>query len=170
MITRLVAVVSTVVLAGALSACGGGGDGSTSGAPSGANGPKSLSCDLAPASLVNSALGTAVGNPQVQDNGNTIIVCTYPPATGIGTVLIRIQTDRSDGDFTAARAASDANGIPTKDLPGFEDKAYSSVLSAAGIVTNTVVALKGAVEILVSSPAPFAKEQALEEQIFARLS
>jgi hypothetical protein len=99
-----------------------------------------------------------------------VVVCTYSPTSGIGTVILRIQTDRAPADFTTARGQSDAAGIKTTDLAGFEDKAYTSTISAAGITTNTVVALKGTVEILVSSSASFDQEKALETQLFSKLS
>jgi hypothetical protein len=132
--------------------------------------PKALSCDIAPASMVNAALGTHVGDPSSQSLDTTIVVCTYSPTSGVGTVIIRIQTDRANADFDTARAQSDSQGIKTSDLQGFEDKAYTSVISAASITTNTVVALKGTVEILVSSPASFDQEKALEQQLFSKFS
>jgi hypothetical protein len=175
MITRLVTTVCAVAVVGALAGCGGGTPSShanasvsTTGAGNGAS-KTDLSCDAVPASMVNAALGTHVGDPSSQSVESTIVACTYTPTSGIGTVIIRIQTDRADADFASARAQSDAQGIKTTDLPGFEDKAYTSVLKAASIVTNTVVALKGTVEILVSSGASFDQEKALEQQIFAEL-
>jgi hypothetical protein len=72
--------------------------------------------------------------------------------------------------FDQGRHISDTNNIPTSDLPGFQDVAYTSVLKAGSITTNTVVALKGTVQILVSSPASFEAEEALETQLFAKLT
>lgn len=171
-------MVCAAAVVGALAGCGGGSpsssgnaSGNTSGNGSGNGGSTTaLSCAAVPASMVNAALGTHVGDPSSQSLESTIVVCTYSPTSGIGTVIIRIQTDRADADFDTARAQSDAQGIKTSDLPGFEDKAYTSVLKAASIVTNTVVALKGTVEILVSSGASFDQEKALEQQIFAKLT
>lgn len=165
-------------MAALLAGCGPGG-----GTPSGTNTPGSgggtntggkpaavkASCDLAPASMVNAALGTHVVDPQVQDL-NTVVVCRYSPSSGTGSVVLRMQTDMSPTAFKQARGVSDANGIATSDLPGFADDAYTSVLKAGSIVTNTVVALKGTVEILVSSPASFEAEKALESQLFAKLA
>jgi hypothetical protein len=176
MITRLVTMVCAAAVVGALAGCGASSpSGGSSGGNNGGNGNNggaiaAPSCDLVPGSMVNAALGTHVGDPSSQSLDNTIVVCTYSPTSGIGTVIIRIQTDRTDADFTSARAASDTQGIKTSDLPGFEDKAYTSVISAASITTNTVVALKGTVEILVASGASFDQEKALEQQIFAKLS
>jgi len=175
MITRLVTTVCAAAVVGVLAGCGGSTPSGTNSNGNGGNGNNgganaAPTCDLAPASMVNAALGAHVGDPSSQSLDNTIVVCTYSPTSGIGTVIIRIQTDRTDADFTSARAASDTQGIKTSDLPGFEDKAYTSVISAASITTNTVVALKGTVEILVSSGASFDQEKALEQQIFAKLT
>jgi hypothetical protein len=127
------------------------------------------SCDLAPASLINSTLGTHVGDPAVQDL-NTVVVCRYSPTSGSGSVVLRMQTDMSVSVFNQGRALSDSNGLPTKDLPGFQDSAYTSFIKAGSIETNTVVALKGTVQILVSSPASIDAEKALETQLFAKLA
>jgi hypothetical protein len=119
--------------------------------------------------MVNTALGTHVGDPEQQLLTN-VAVCTYKPAPGtIGTVIIRMETDTTRTAFDQARHASDANGIPTADLSGFEDAAYTSTISALSVTTNTVVALKGTTEVLVSSGASFDAEKALEQQIFAAL-
>jgi hypothetical protein len=111
-----------------------------------------------------------VGEPQVQTSTNKIVVCKYSPTSGTGTVILRMQTDMSRATFDEARRNSDSNGIPTTDLPGFADAAYTSTISAGSIVTNTVVALKGMVQILVSSAASFDAEKSLESQLFAKLS
>jgi hypothetical protein len=41
--------------------------------------------------------------------------------------------------------------LQTNDFPGFADQAYTNTMSALGITTNTLVARKDAVELLVSS-------------------
>jgi hypothetical protein len=161
------------LLAGLLAGCGGKSTPGTTGTNNNGN-PNSASavnpsCDLAPASLVNSALGTHVGDPQAQ-NLTHIVVCRYSPTTGTGAVVVRIQTDMSRTVFDQGRHTSDASNLPTSDLPGFQDVAYTSVLKAGSITTNTVVALKGTVQILVSSPASFEAEEALETQLFAKLT
>jgi hypothetical protein len=165
----IIIVATLTALATLVAGCTSKSASNKSPAPGNAGG-KTPSCDLAPASLVNSALGTHVGNAQAQDL-HTIVVCRYSPVGGgTGNVVIRIQTDMSRATFDQARQLSDANHIPTTDLPGFQDTAYTSVLSAGTITTNTVVALKGTVEILVSSGASFDAEKALETQLFAKLA
>jgi len=176
-LVRLQTLPLAVATAAVFLLAGCGPDGSpTTNPPAGGNtgaGPGNAvtpSCDWAPASLINSTLGTHVGEAQAQ-NLNKVVVCRYTPTAGsTGSVVLRIQTDMSAADFTAARANSDANNIPTANFPGFVDDAYTSTLKAGSIVTNTVVARKGTVEILVSSPASFEQEKNLESQIFAKFS
>ena len=123
-------------------------------------------CDMAPASLVNSVLGTNVAAAAAQNLG-AVVVCRYSPASGSGSVVVRVQTDMSATAFKEGRAISDANGMPTTDLPGFADQAYTNVLKAGTHVTNTVIALKGTTQLIVASPATFAAEMSLEDKLFA---
>jgi len=171
-------LISAMLLAGALAGCsstssgekpaGGtttnGGGGRTEGATA------APTCALAPAAMVNAALGMNVGDPKEQLVGHGA-VCRYAPvAGGKGNVIVRIQTDTTRALFDQGRSTSDHNGIPTADLAAFEDAAYTSTISAGSVTTNTVVALKGTVQILVSSGATFDQEKALEQQVFAALA
>jgi hypothetical protein len=174
---RLQTLVSVTVLVGVLTACGGGsGPEQPPGRPSGGAtvvhtfGEVVIGCALVPASMVNAALGTNVGEAKEQLVGHGA-VCRYAPVGGgRGNVVVRIQTDTTRALFDQGRATSDHNGLPTADLPGFEDAAYTSTISAASVTTNTVVALKGTVQVLVSSGATFDMEKSLEQQIFAALA
>ncbi|HEY7222742.1 MAG TPA: hypothetical protein VH561_03890 [Micromonosporaceae bacterium] len=176
-------VVSVMVMVGALAGCGAGGSNPSggnpgsgnpgSGNPSGSNSPGSTaaqaSCAAANAAMINAALGTQVGDPKEQKVGHGVM-CQYAPVGGgPGNVVLRIQTDVTRAAFDQARATSDNSGLPTTDLPGFEDAAYTSTISALSVTTNTVVALHGTIEILVSAQASFDAEKALEQQIFAEL-
>jgi hypothetical protein len=150
---------------------GGGATGTASaraGQPPGGAKSSKPTCDLAPPAMVNAALGTNVGAPAAQNLG-TIAVCRYSPSSGTGAVVVRVQTDMSAATFAQSRQVSDANGLPTSDLPGFEDQAYTSTLTAGSHTVNTVVALKGTVQVLISSPASFDAEKALATQIFTEL-
>jgi hypothetical protein len=158
--------VTLPLLAGCLLAGCGTGTGQSGASPTGVSRTRPT-CDVAPTALVNSVLGTKVGDPQPDSQGATVI-CRYAPTASSNAVVIRIQTDMSPSTFRQARTVSDAAGLPTTDLPGFADIAYTSVLGAGTLATNTVVALAGTVEIGVSSPAGFEQEKALEAQIFAK--
>jgi hypothetical protein len=175
---RVWMLVSATVVVGVLTGCEGVGSGPEEpppSRPSGATAGSSfrevvVNCALVPASMVNAALGTNVGEAQEQLVGHGA-ACRYAPVGGgRGNVVVRIQADTTRALFDQGRAASDHNGIPTVDLPGFEDAAYTSTISAASVTTNTVVALRGRVQVLVSSGATFDMEKSLEQQIFATLA
>lgn len=160
---------ATVLLltGGLLTGCAGGGAGAGTSASPTAFSRTRPTCDLAPTALVNSVLGTKVGDPQPDSQGSTVI-CRYAPTATSNAVVIRIQTDMTSSTFRQARAVSDTAGLPTTDLPGFADVAYTSVLGTGTLAINTVIALAGTIEIGVSSPASFEQEKALEAQIFAK--
>ena len=62
--------------------------------------------------------------------------------------------------------------MQTTDFPGFGDEAYTNTISVSnlGITTNTLVARKGKVELLVSSSASFEQEKSLEQKLFDALA
>ncbi|MGE5131300.1 MAG: hypothetical protein ACM32E_00135 [Gemmatimonadota bacterium] len=128
-----------------------------------------MTCDLAPASLVNSALGTDLGAPS-QTTAGSATACEYK-GTKAGAVEIRIQTGDSAAIFAVERKAFDATGQRTKSYPGFGDEAFINVkhmpLSLPDV--NTLVARQGSVEILVVSTASLTAEQTLEQQLFAKV-
>jgi hypothetical protein len=184
---RLTRSVLAGVVAGlALTACGSGratiagtpagnpsgnvAAGATSAAPTGGSGggsAKQPTCAVAPAAVVNAALGTDLGDPDETDNG-IVTVCAYQGASA-GHVTVRFQTQEDAGAFAQGRAGFDSNGEPTKDFPGLGDQAYSSSLGAGSSAIKTLVARKGAVEILVSSKASVDAEKTLVQQLFAKL-
>jgi hypothetical protein len=160
-------------LATVLSACGpDAGTTSTAGgsnAGSNAGGAKKASCDLATPALIKQTLGLDVGAGTANDNGS-VTVCTYPPAAGsTHTVLIRFETDSSAAAFKAARDSYAPQNMQTADFPGFVDEAYTNSISALNITTNTLVARKGSLEILMSAAASFDQEKALEQKLFDAL-
>jgi hypothetical protein len=162
-------------LASAFLLAGCGSSGSTSSQPtaaaasSAAGGAKSsqVTCDLVPASLVNSALGTDLGAPTQTIAGNAT-ACEFKGAKA-GAVEIRIQTDDNAAIFATERKTFDTTGQPTKDYAGFGDEAYTNIkhMPLGMPDMNTLVARQGSVEILVSSTASIAAERALEQQVFA---
>ena len=164
------AVTSALLLAG----CGGGGSatGNASAPASPAAGGAAaaqVNCDLAPASLVNSALGTDLGAPS-QTTAGSATACEYK-GTKAGAVEIRIQTGDSAAMFAVERKSFDATGQRTKSYPGFGDEAFTNVkhmpLSLPDV--NTLVTRQGSVEILVVSTASLTAEQTLEQQLFAKV-
>ena len=120
------------------------------------------SCSLVPASQVNSALGVNVGAPTPAVNG-PVTTCTYngTPAQ----VIIRFQTGETSASFQAAKAGFAQNGEPTTDVSGLGDAAYSSTVGSGQFQTNTIVVLKGSIELLVTAPVMQEDVNALARQI-----
>lgn len=165
-------LVSAFLLAG----CGNAGSTSSSqpiaasaSPAAGGGGSSQVTCDLVPASLVNSFLGTDLGAPMQTVAGNAT-ACAFTGAKA-GAVEIRIQTGDSATIFAVGRKTFDTTGQPTKDYAGFGDEAYTNTKHMPlGLPdVNTLVARQGSVEILVSSTAGIAAERALEQQVFAKV-
>ena len=157
-----------------LAGCGGGSSSSQQAAgPSTAArsdaGSSSLTCNLMPASMVNAALGTDLGNPTQNSDGDTV-ACEFQ-GTKAGAVMIRIQKGDDATAFAVERKTFQASGQPAKDYAGFGDEAYTNTKKMPlGLPdVNTLVARKGSVDILVSSSASIAAERTLEQQLFAKV-
>jgi hypothetical protein len=166
----ILALASAFLLAG----CGSSGSSgtsqpATSPASPAAAGPSQVSCDLVPATFVNAALGTDLGAPSQSAGGNAV-ACQFKGAKA-DTAEIRIATGGTAATFAAERQTFDSSGQPTKTYAGFGDHAFTSIQHMPlGLPSvNTLVALKGSVELLVSSTASIAAEKALEQQLFAKI-
>jgi len=169
----IIAALAGVTIA--VAGCGPDSSTSANSNPAGGGGgaSKSASCDLAPSSLIKSQLGLDVGTPSKTDNGGSVVVCTYPPAPGASkTVIVRLDTDSSAAQFKTTRDGYAPQNMQTTDFPGFGDEAYTNTISVSnlGITTNTLVARKGKVELLVSSSASFEQEKSLEQKLFDALA
>lgn len=169
-----VAAIATVaLLAGACAGTTGSGSSpagsgtNTGGGPRGNAGLK-VDCGSVPASVVNAALGIPVGEPN-QTVNSVVTLCQYASTSGSETVLVRFQTNEDAAGFARAKAGFTDSGQPTTDIAGFFDQAFSSSLGSGDLAVNTVVARKGSVEILVTSPAPVDKEKELITKIFAAI-
>ena len=157
----------------AVAGCGPDSSTSANSNPGGSGGGKSASCDLAPSSLIRSQLGLDVGTPSKTDDGGSVVMCTFPPAPGASkTVIVRFDTDSSATQFKTTRDGYAPQNMQTTDFPGFGDEAYTNTISVSnlGITTNTLVARKGKVELLVSSSASFEQEKSLEQKLFDALA
>ncbi len=124
----------------------------------------SFTCAKAPASAVNTALGTSVGAPTSQTNG-PVTVCTYNSTSPIQTVIARVDTGSSAATFRAEEAQSAAHGETPTPVPGVGDAAYSLSISGGGFTTNTFAVLKGSNEVQVNGPGTPAQVQAYAVQL-----
>jgi hypothetical protein len=93
-----------------------------------------------------------------------VTVCVFPPPTAL---LVRFETHETSALYTAGRNSFTKHGEPTKTVHGLGSAAYSS--SLAGGKSNTIVALKGTTELLVTGTQPLAKLEALAKLILAAL-
>lgn len=128
--------------------------------------PQSLSCSLAPVSEVNASLGLNVASPSSQVNG-PVTVCTYGGTPG--PVIVRFETGESSSSFETAKQSFEQNGEATSDVSGLGDAAYSSTAGSGESETNTIVVLKGSVEVLVTAPVSLDDVSALARQMLLSL-
>ncbi|MGD0321373.1 MAG: hypothetical protein ABSC00_07210 [Acidimicrobiales bacterium] len=124
--------------------------------------PSTPSCDQAPVSEVGQALGLHLQSPSSQVTG-TVTVCTYSGSPG--PVTIRFQSGESSSTFEAAEQSFQQHGEPTTDVPGLGDAAYSSTVGSGQFQDNTIVVLKGSVELLITAPVVLDDINALARQI-----
>jgi hypothetical protein len=126
-------------------------------------------CTLASAAVIKSTLGVDVQEP-TQSADDTLITCTYAPAADGRTVLVRFTTDSDASVFARGRQQFDSGGQPTSDVPGVLDGAYTSSTEFGDVVTNTLVARKGSVEMQVTAVATVDAEKTLVTKVLAGLS
>jgi len=121
-----------------------------------------LSCNLASAKSVKSALGITVGSPSVTRNG-PVTVCEFASTSPL---LVRFETNESASMFAAGQKSFTQHGQPTKTVNGLGTKAYSSTFEGK---TNTIVVLKNQTELLITANEPLAKLEALAKLILPSL-
>lgn len=80
-------------------------------------------------------------------------------------VIIRFQTGENASSFAARKQGFNQSGEPTTDVSGLGDAAYSSTQGSGQTQTNTIVVLKGSVELLVTAPVILDDVSALARQI-----
>jgi hypothetical protein len=151
----LLAIGAVLALAG----CSSGDKGSNGGAVGGGKAP-----NCPDAAKVGSALDMSLKAPSVTGN-DVVRVCTYAPQDGTGTALVRLQAGSSATTFAQGKEIFKNSGQTATDETGVGDEAYSSTLSGGSITVYTIVARKGTLEVLVTSPAPLDKAKSLANDI-----
>ena len=156
---------SSSVAAGAALSSAPAGGAASQGAGTGAT--ASLTCALAPSSLVSTDLGVAgLGDPkQVVHDGSAS--CVYSGPKGI--VSLNLINDATT-DKMSVEQQTMAKAEQTKAVAGLGDEAFSATLAEGdgGLSANTLVARQGAVEIMVVSNADVTAEKSLEQHLFAK--
>jgi hypothetical protein len=129
-------------------------------------GPRTApSCALASPALIKATLNLDVSEP-VQTTNEPVVGCTY---NGESSVIVRFQSEEDASSFARGRRGFETSGQPTTDVTGFHDEAYMSSTEFGDVVSNTLVARKGAVEILVTATATVDAEKALITKLFEAL-
>jgi hypothetical protein len=106
--------------------------------------------------------------PTVQTN-SPVTVCNYGSGSISDTVIIRYQTAMTQSTFNTGKAGFSSHGESTNDASGIGDAAYSSTIGTGQAVINTLVVLKGSIEVLVTAPASLAQIDSLVGQILPKL-
>jgi hypothetical protein len=125
-------------------------------------------CGKASAAVVKSTLGFTVTEPQ-ESFDETEIECTYRPVGNGNALVVKFRTGQDAASFTRIRHESDNTGKPTMDVDGVGDQAYATSDEFGDMVSNTLVARKGSVQMLVTAPAPIDQEKAFVKAVFAAL-
>ena len=142
-------------------------DNTTSAPPSG---NAAAWCALAPASLIQSALGLTVTGPTASFSTDEIH-CDYQPASdGSLTVALQFRLQQDHDSFVSYRQKTENPSEPVTELPGVGDEAYY-VRSEFGVtITHTIVARQGSIVLLLSAPSSLAQTTDLARQIVAKLT
>jgi len=121
------------------------------------------SCSLASTKRVKAALGITVGSATVTRNG-PVTVCLFMSTPAL---LVRFETKETPALYSYGRKGFSQHHEPTKTVTGLGTSAYSA--SLAGGKSNTIIVLKGTVELLITGAEPLHKLEALAKLILPSL-
>ncbi len=126
-----------------------------------------LTCALAPASVVNADLGTSLSAPLQSPLGDAVS-CVYS-GTEADTSLL-VEYGGSTDVMADNKQALIAQGQVISNVPGLGDEAFSGTYAVQGVATEyTLYALRGDLEISLSSSAGVAREKTLVAYIFSEI-
>jgi hypothetical protein len=145
---------------------GSGGSGGSSGSGGSGTG---VTCDLISTSDVGSTLKiTGLGEPEMEDTFGTgqHIVCRYTAGTVASTVTIQYFSNITQDMFNDQRQGFDDTGIPTQDLSGFGDDAFTTEADPGYFGLGV---LKGSTGVYISAYASLDDVKALATLILGKL-
>lgn len=168
-----------VAAAALLAGCGSAASSSSGGAPAGtqsrpaaasasqAGATTSLTCSLAPPTLVGSTLGVAGLTAPREADSDGGAACVY---SGTNIVSLNLASGATAAKMAAEQQAM-AKTQQVKAYPGVGDEAFTGTLAAGGALppSNTLVARKGSVEIMIVSTASITAEKSLAARLFAKI-
>lgn len=148
----------------ASSACS---DGSTG--KSGQNVSSSLSCDVAPADELGTALERPGLNEPNEETNYGVVTCSYATGDNEHAVILRMLETDADG-FEADKQSFEDLGLTTVDIDNLGEKAFSVSDATGAIVSNTVIAWDGTVEVeLTTTGSSVDALQSMVAKILTRL-
>ena len=130
--------------------------------------PDNTACALISASDVRASVGTQVKTPTWVVRG-TETTCTYRASTPAKSIIIHYNTAWSNQDFSSDQSSLASKGQHITNITGLGDMAFSATTTTGGYTVNTVVAVKGALGVLITGTAPLAKEENLTDLIITKV-
>lgn len=128
-----------------------------------------LSCDVAPADELATALERPGLNEPVEETNYGVVVCSYATADNEHAVILRMLETDADG-FEADRLSFQDLGLTTVDIANLGEKAFSVSDATGAVVSNTVVAWDGTVEVeLTTTGSSVDALQSMVAKILTRL-
>lgn len=124
-------------------------------------------CALVPAALVSEHVGMAVKEPAASGSG-TAVICNYVSTDG-NQIVVRLRSPTTAGDFAKDKQGFVRSGAPVTDVPGVGDEAFSASVTFLEKTTNSFVARKGDVDVLISAKVSIEKIRSLTTAILAML-
>lgn len=126
-----------------------------------------LGCSLAPASKVSAVLGISGLSAPKEESGGSFAGCVYSGGSAGAPVSIQMMSTSGSAKM-ALEQKTMSKSETVKVFPGLGDQAFVATISAGPMTETTLVARKGAVQLMVESTASADSEKTLEQQIFAK--
>lgn len=105
-----------------------------------------LSCDVAPASELEAALGHSGLQEPAEETDYGVLTCSYATSTNANAVILRM-TKTTEAGFEAGRQSFEDLGLTTVEIAGLGERAFSVSDGTGAVVSNTVIAWDGTVEV-----------------------
>jgi hypothetical protein len=127
-----------------------------------------LACTQVPTARINATLGTKLTAVKQLRNGS-VTVCNYAQGALTDKVTVRYQTGMNAASFLATETGFTSHNEPVTAIPGFGSKAFTSTIGGGVYARNSLSALKGSTDVLISASVPLGNVEALMHRILATL-
>ncbi len=127
-----------------------------------------LDCSQLATAKINATLGLRLSAPKQLRNG-AVTVCNYAKGALTDKVTIRYETGMNATSFLATETGFTSHNEPVTAVPGFGSKAFTSTIGGGTYAVNSLSALKGSTDVLISASVPLGKVEALMHRVLATL-